>query len=127
MGLYNTRTVNHHNVLNSRRCKTTPPYFTSITIPIRSHKIESSKQQIIDDLDKWIYLSLNGRYSIAKKIMVGFDTKISINKTVDPKHPIIGSVNAFDMLWSLEWVIGFEEPSEASYFVLSCPVLQDLK
>ena len=74
MGLYNTRTVNHHNVLNSRRCKTTPPYFTSITIPIRSHKIESSKQQIIDDLDKWIYLSLNGRYSIAKKIMVGFDT-----------------------------------------------------
>jgi hypothetical protein len=127
MGLHNTRTVNPHNVLNSRRCKITPPYFTTITIPIRSHKIESSKQQIIDDLDKWIYLSLNGRYSIAKKIMVGFDTKISINKTVDPTYPIIGHTNTFDMLWSLEWVVGFEEPSEASYFVLSCPILKDLK
>jgi len=125
MGLYNTRTVNPHNVLNTRKCENIPPYFTPVTIPIRS-KSFATKLDLVQDIDRWIYLTLNGRYCITKKVLLGFDTKISLNKTIEITSPIKNQTSTFDMLWSLEWVVGFEEPSEASYFVLTCPLLNEI-
>jgi len=125
MGLFNTKEVNPHNVLNTRKCKNIPPYFTAVTIPIRTKSLEA-KLEVIEDIDRWIYLTLNGRYCITKKVLVGHDTKITLNKTIEINTPIRHQTNTYDMLWSLEWIIGFEEPSEASYFVLTCPVLTDI-
>lgn len=125
MGPFNTKEVNPHNVLNTRKCKNIPPYFTAVTIPIRSRNIES-KKDTIEEIDRWIYLTLNGRYCITKKVLVGYDSKITLNKSLEINTPIRHQTTTFDLLWSLEWIVGFEEPSEASYFILTCPVLSEL-
>lgn len=122
MGLHNTKSINPHNVLNTRKCKVIPPYFTSVIVPVRTTRIES-KRKIIKEIDRWIYLNLYGRYCIAKRVMVDYNNKIYINQ---PTNSQTAYQSPFELLWSLEWTIGFEEPSEASYFILTCSILNEI-
>lgn len=59
------------------------------------------KYNIIKALDEWIYNNLNGRYYIGKNLILSNEIRI-LNKIK----------------------IGFENPSELSYFMLACPLLK---
>jgi hypothetical protein len=56
---------------------------------------------IEDSLRKWININLSGRFFIAKTL------NVNDNKSFEIKIKI-----------------GFEEPKEASYFLLACPLLK---
>jgi len=59
------------------------------------------KYNVVSALDKWIRKNLKGRYAISKAVVV------PENKPMDTAIRV-----------------GFENPTEASYFMLACPLLK---
>ena len=111
MSLYKTQTINRLNVTDERVCKPIPPYFTLV---ILSNKLNyTSKGKNIKKINEWIYLNLDSRYGIDKRIVLT-NEKINIRSN---------NFDAFDLIWYLEWVVGFEKPAEASLFALTCDLL----
>ena len=90
--------VNPLNVFKVRRAEFCPPYFESVTI--------NETYNIIKALDDWIYNNLKGRYYIGKNLILS-DTTTTKNAQILNKIKI-----------------GFENPSELSYFMLACPLLK---
>ena len=127
MSLYKTQTINPLNVTDERVVSTIPPYFTKIALN-KSTKdaIRSSNPVLavltskIKAIDQWIYLNLEGRYGIQKQIITT-DEKVYI-RSGSKKHRggRLTQDELFDLIWYIEWQVGFEIPNEASYFALSC-------
>ena len=113
MSLYKTQTINHLNVTDERVCKPIPPYFTLL---ILSNKLNyTSKGEKIKKINQWIYLNLDSRYGIDKRIVL-------TNEKINTRSKSQNS-DAFDLIWYLEWFVGFEKPAEASFFALTCDLL----
>jgi hypothetical protein len=117
MSLYKTQTINPLNVTDERVVSTIPPYFTKIAINKNTkntiNPVLATHTKKIECINQWIYLNLEGRYGIQRQI-VTTDEQLYIRPTQD---------ELFDLIWYIEWQVGFEQPSEASYFALSCKYL----
>ena len=127
MSLYKTQTINPLNVTDERIVPTIPPYFTKIALnKSTKNAIRSSNPVLavltskIKAIDQWIYLNLEGRYGIQKQIITT-DEKVYI-RSGSKKHRggRLTQDELFDLIWYIEWQVGFEIPNEASYFALSC-------
>jgi len=93
MGIYKGR-VNPLNLLSMRRINRIPPNFTKIYLKDFLNYRE---------LDRWIYLNLDGRYCIKKSTIVDENRVIFV------------------------FEVGLENPAEMSMLTLACPHLQGVK
>ncbi len=127
MSLYKTNTINPLNVTDERVVPTIPPYFTKIALnKSTKNAIRSSNPVLavltikIKAIDQWIYLNLEGRYGIQKQIITT-DEKVYIRSgSKKQRGGRLTQDELFDLIWYIEWQVGFEIPNEASYFALSC-------
>lgn len=87
--------VNPLNVLEIRRVGFCPPYFESVTL--------APGYNLAKAIDEWIYDNLSGRYFIGNALEICQDNNKPFTQRIK---------------------IGFENPSELSYFVLACPILK---
>ena len=92
--MLNKGKINPLNVIEVRRVEFCPPYFETVVI--------NPSYNLNVAIDDWIYNNLSGRYYIGQSIeessgSTGFRQKLKI---------------------------GFENPSELSYFMLACPHLK---
>jgi hypothetical protein len=85
--------VNPLNVLEMRKVNRIPKHFQSI-------KIDTSMQYMIQDIIRWIYSNLNGRFGIAEELIITEQNSVVTRAT-----------------------IGFEDSKEISLFMLTCPYL----
>jgi hypothetical protein len=85
--------VNPLNVLDMRKVAKIPEHFQSINI-------DTSMNHKLQDMSRWIYANLNGRYGIAEELI------ITANNSVVTRAKI-----------------GFEDAKEISMFMLTCPYL----
>ena len=129
MSLYKTKTINPLNVTDERVVPTIPPYFTKIVInkstknAVRSSKpVQATYLKKIERINQWIYLNLEGRYGIQKQI-VTTDEQVYIRPPSKSRAGRLTQEELFDLIWYIEWQVGFEIPNEASYFALSCEYL----
>ena len=129
MSLYKTNTINPLNVTDERVVPTIPPYFTKIALnKSTKNAIRSSNPVLavltskIKAIDQWIYLNLEGRYGIQKQI-VTTDEQVYIRPSSKQRGGRLTQDELFDLIWYIEWQVGFEIPNEASYFALSCEFL----
>lgn len=86
--------INPLNVLEVRRVEFCPPYFETVVI--------NPSYNLNVAIDDWIYNNLSGRYYIGPCIE-------DVGGTMGLKQKL---------------KIGFETPSELSYFMLACPHLK---
>jgi len=93
MGIYKGR-INHLNLLSVRRINRVPPNFTKIYLKDFLN---------FRELDRWIYLNLDGRYCIKKS-------------TIVDENRVVFAVE-----------VGLESPAEMSMLTLACPHLQGVK
>ena len=126
MSLYKTKTINPLNVTDERIVPTIPPYFTKIIINKSTKSAArfkaSAREKNIERINQWIYLNLEGRYGIQKQI-VTTDEQVYIRPPSKQRAGRLTQDELFDLIWYIEWQIGFEIPNEASYFALSCEYL----
>lgn len=82
------------NFFDCRQAETCPVFFETVEIPFRYNIVEAIK--------RWVVENLKGRFYIGKSFSLDNETN------------------------SIETVlkIGFEDPKEASYFILACPFLK---
>jgi hypothetical protein len=129
MSLYKTQTINPLNVTDERVVPTIPPYFTKIALnkstknaARTSNPVLATHIKQIERINQWIYLHLEGRYGIQKRIITT-DEQVYIRQTSKPRAGRLTQDELFDLIWYIEWQVGFEIPNEASYFALSCEYL----
>ena len=129
MSLYKTQTINPLNVTDERVVPTIPPYFTKIALnkstknaARTSNPVLATHIKQIERINQWIYLHLEGRYGIQKRIITT-DEQVYIRQTSKPRAGRLTQDELFDLIWYIEWQGGFEIPNEASYFALSCEYL----
>jgi len=89
------KNVNPLNVHKVRRAAFCPPYFESALLP------SLSRVGMPREIDDWVYKNMTGRYFIGRTV-----------NTTDT-----GSISVVPY-------IAFENPSELSIFMLSCPYLK---
>jgi hypothetical protein len=89
------KSINPLNIHKVRRAVFCPPYFESMTLPSRVGGGRSAS------INSWIHTNLSGRYFLGAAI------------TVDDNSSIV----------TVQYV-AFENPSELSLFMLSCPYLK---
>ena len=92
--MHKLKEPNALNLFNIRRSKVFVPHYEYITIPY-TYNIEES-------LNKWVLRHLKGRYFLGKSVGVSSNN---------------GRTDNFIK-------VGFEDPKEASYFMLACPLLK---
>jgi hypothetical protein len=90
------KSINPLNIHNVRRAVFCPPYFESMTLPTKDRYSRTTAA-----INSWIYTHLTGRYFVGKEISVDDNSSIVIVE-----------------------FIAFENPSELSLFMLSCPYLK---
>ena len=130
MSLYKTQTINPLNVTDERIVPTIPPYFTKIAInkstkgaARTSNPVLATHIKQVERINRWIYLNLEGRYGIQKRI-VTTDEQVYIRpRSKRQRGGRLSQDELFDLIWYIEWQVGFEIPNEASYFALSCELL----
>jgi hypothetical protein len=83
--------VNPLNVLGMRRVEKIPDHFQCI-------RVENSYR--LQEISRWIFSNLNGRYGIAEEL------------TITANNSVVTRAR-----------IGFEEAKEISLFMLTCPYL----
>lgn len=88
--------INPLNVIEARRVEFCPPYFETVVI--------NPSYNLNVAIDEWIYNHLSGRYFMGPSIEEATGTSSSGFKQ--------------------KLKIGFENPSELSYFMLACPHLK---
>jgi hypothetical protein len=86
---------NNLDLLNERQLDFLPPHFSIFYI---DDKIMFANKEIILN---WIRTKLKGRFSLLKSVGIGSDQKSRSTFTV-----------------------GFENPSELTYFIIACPFLR---
>jgi hypothetical protein len=130
MSLYKTNTINPLNVTDERVVPTIPPYFTKIILnkstknAIRSsNPVLATLTKQIKQIDQWIYLHLEGRYGIQKQIVTTDEQVYITSESKQRRGGRLTQDELFDIIWYIEWQVGFEIPNEASYFALSCEYL----
>lgn len=130
MSLYKTNTINPLNVTDERVVSTIPPYFTKIILnkstknTIRSsNPVLATLTKQIKQIDQWIYLNLEGRYGIQKQIVTTDEQVYITSESKQRRGGRLTQDELFDIIWYIEWQVGFEIPNEASYFALSCEYL----
>lgn len=82
------------NLFDCRKTNTCPDFFETVNMPFRYN--------LQDAVEKWVVEHLKGRYFIGRNFTINENTN-DIDKTI---------------------MIGFEDPKEASYFILACPFLK---
>ncbi len=92
--MHKLKQPNALNFFGLRRAHCVSPQFEYITIPY-TYNIEES-------LNKWVLRHLKGRYFLGKSVGVSSSN---------------GKTDNFIK-------VGFEDPKEASYFMLACPLLK---
>tara|TARA_R110000851_G_scaffold223879_1_gene376715 strand:- start:128 stop:409 length:282 start_codon:yes stop_codon:yes gene_type:complete len=90
------KSINPLNIHKVRRAVFCPPYFESMTLPSPLYM----RLNLIS-INSWIYINMSGRYFLGAAI------------TVDDNSSIVVVQN-----------VAFENPSELSLFMLSCPYLK---
>ena len=133
MSLYKTKEINPLNVTDERVVPTIPPYFTKISLnkstkaichpdlfnnTRTSNSVSATHIKKIEQINQWIYLHLEGRYGIQKQIITT-DEQLYIRPS-SKRSGNLTQDELFDLIWYIEWQVGFEQPSEASYFALTC-------
>jgi hypothetical protein len=83
------------DLLNERQMAYIPPQFSCIQLD--ENVIFSHREKIIN----WIRTRLNGRYALLKS--VGIDSTQRMKSS---------------------FVVGFEKPSEMTYFIIACPFIR---
>lgn len=86
------------NVLGIRELKFMPKHFEQMSLYFGTFW---SVEKNIDEIRRWIYNNLSGRFCIIQNLEI-------IDNQMEPVYQI-----------------GFEEPSEKSFFCLGCSVLAD--
>jgi hypothetical protein len=86
---------NNLDLLNERRLEYLPPHFSLFHLDDKI--VFSEKENILS----WIRTKLNGRYAMLKFVGIGPDQKSKSRLT-----------------------LGFENPSELTYFIIACPFLR---
>lgn len=92
--LHKTLEPNVLNLFNYREAPVCPPYFETMTLPFTYN--------MQDSMRRWIISHTKGRYYIGKGV--------SVTNSTDTVESVIK--------------VGFEDPKEASYFLLACPHLK---
>ncbi len=130
MSLYKTQTINPLNVTDERIVPTIPPYFTKIAInkstknaARTSNPVLATHIKQIERINQWIYLNLEGRYGIQKRIVTTNEQVYIRPASKQRRGGRLTQDELFDLIWYIEWQVGFEIPNEASYFALTCKYL----
>ena len=74
------------------------------------------------EIEEMTIENLEGRYGIQKQI-VTTDEQVYIRPPSKSRAGRLTQEELFDLIWYIEWQVGFEIPTEASYFALSCEYL----
>lgn len=83
------------DLLNERQLAYIPPQFSCLQLD--DNVIYSNKEKIVN----WIRTKLNGRYALLKS--VGIDSTQRMKSS---------------------FIVGFEKPSEMTYFIIACPFIR---
>lgn len=86
---------NQLDLLNQRQINYLPPHFSIFRLDNKDQLF--NKENILN----WVRLKLQGRFSMLKSVSLDSDQKVKSTLT-----------------------IGFENPSELTYFMIACPFLR---